>query len=505
MNRYKFTEENIAQAIDFLKGKSKDSPVWAKRFKADLSVKKAKVYYKGLEVIPKSKVDDYLRTEMFKRDGTLPFGRDAAHHKLKTSVVGVTRRHLMKFIKSQDIFEMTKAVVPKAKSKGGKKVKTYTIETDLVFIRKNDLVNSNKRFEKSVAKEETYIVSTVEKTTGLSRLGYSKTKDPKIVTPIVLKHIRSIAKALKVHPRTCAYRSDSGTEFNMVEIKKVVPDAKNVKVAASVEKKNQDLQRVFYRILKSRRAVSIRDGLSQTQKLLNETLNRIQGGTPNELVEKSTKTFNIKVYNRSRGSYVAGDKRKPFEVGQRVRIVKKKDKGLDLKYKTYKGLTYSKKVYIIKKITTTTPRKYWVNNSWKTIDQLKSTEAEDQKTKDMVKSRDEAREAADKEVIKRGKAYEKKKADVMNVVKEAEIAEGVRRRTRAKDPAKERVKQKRLERERLQEAQIRHAERTDEAKAKKRGMSPARRRRVLRSRKYEREGEEEYKPTPQKPRKVRRV
>jgi hypothetical protein len=411
----------------------------------------------------------------------------------------------MKFIKAQPMFEHTKSVVPKAKSKGGKKVKTYTIETDLVFIRKNDLVNSNKRFEKSVAKEETYIVSTVEKTTGLSRLGYSKTKDPKIVTPIVLKHIRSIAKALKVHPRTCAYRSDSGTEFNMVEIKKVVPDAKNVKVAASVEKKNQDLQRVFYRILKSRRAVSIRDGLSQTQKLLNETLNRIQGGTPNELVEKSTKTFNIKVYNRSRGSYIAGDKRKPFEVGQRVRIVKKKDKGLDLKYKTYKGLTYSKKVYIIKKITNTTPRKYWVNNSWKTIDQLKSTEAEDQKTKDMVKSRDEAREAADKEVIKCGKAYEKKKADVMNVVKEAEIAEGVRRRTRAKDPAKERVKQKRLERERLQEAQIRHAERMDEAKAKKRGMSPARRRRVLRSRKYEREGEEEYKPTPQKPRKVRRV
>ena len=33
----------------------------------------------------------------------------------------------------------------------------------------------------------------------------------------------------------------------------------------------------------------------------------------------------------SRGSYVAGDKRRPLEVGQRVRIVIKKDKGLDLK------------------------------------------------------------------------------------------------------------------------------------------------------------------------------
>jgi len=496
----------ISQAIEFLKGKSKDAPAWAKRFKDDLKAKGSKVYFKDLEIIPKSKVEDYLRTEMFKRGGTLPFGRDAAHHKLKTTVIGVTRRHLVKFIKSHEIIEQTKAAVPKAKSKGGKRVKTYTIETDMVFIRKNDLVNSNKRFEKSIEKEETYIISTVEKTTGLSRLGYSKTKDPRIVTPIVIKHIRSIAKALSVHPRTMAYQSDKGTEFNMVEIKKIVPDAINVRVAASVEKKNQDLQRVFYRILKSRRAMSIRDGLSQTEKLLNETYNRIQGGTANELVKKNTKSFNIKGYNTSRGSYVAGDKRRPLEVGQRVRIVIKKDKGLDLNYKTYKGLTFSRKVYIIKKVTKSSPRRYWVNNTWKTLDKLMATEAEDQKTKDMVKQRDEAREEADKAVEKRGAQREKKKAEVMNVVKEIEIAEGVRRRTRPKDPAKERLKQKRLEKQRLDEASIRRAERSEEEDAKKRGLSPARRRRVLRGRKYERRGEEAWKPSPQPPRRrIRRV
>ena len=202
MQRYKFTVDGISKAIQFLKGKSEEGPAWAKRFKDELKVKGSDVYYGELKIIAQEKVDDYLRTEMFKRDGTLPFGRDAAFHKLKKTVLGVPRRRLMKFIKSQDIFEQTKAAVPKAKSKGGKKVKTYTVETDLVFIRKNDLVNTNKRFEKSVKKEETYMVSTVEKSTGLSRLSYVKSKDSSVVTPIVIKHIRSIAKALLVRHST---------------------------------------------------------------------------------------------------------------------------------------------------------------------------------------------------------------------------------------------------------------------------------------------------------------
>ena len=219
MNRFKFTEENISEAVKFLKGKQANAPAWAKRFKEDLTVKGNTVLYKGLPVVPKSKVDDYLREEMFKKNGTLPFGRDAAFHKLKSTVgAGITRRHLMRFIKAQPILESTKASVPQAKRKGGKRMKTYTVETDLIFIRKNDLVHSNPRFSKTQRKEETYIVSTVEKTTSLCRLDYVNVKEARLVTPIVKNHIRSIAKALKVHPRSMAFRSDAGTEFNIPEI-----------------------------------------------------------------------------------------------------------------------------------------------------------------------------------------------------------------------------------------------------------------------------------------------
>ena len=506
MNRYKFSEESIAEAAKFLKGKSKDGPAWAKRFKGDLTVKNSKVFYLDKQVIAQSKVEDYLRTQMFKKGGTLPFGRDAAHHKLKQSVVGITRRHLMRFIKSQSIFEQTKDAVPKAKSKGGKKIKTYTVETDLVFIRKNDLVNSNPRFEKTVDKEETYMVSTVEKSTGACRLSFVKVKDASEVTPIVIKHIRSIAKALQVHPRSMSYLSDSGGEFDMAEIRKVIPNAKNVRVASSVEKKNRDAQRVFYRVLKSRRSMNIPDALQQTETLLNETLNRIQGATPNELVEKSTKMFNIKSYNKSRTKYIAGDKRTPFEVGQRVRTQIKKEKGADIGYKSYKGETFSKRVYVVRKITGTTPRKYWVNRKWLTIDKLLGTEQEDEKTNEMVVNRDKEQSDADK--------VEEDKAKVVAAKKEEERLKEMAKKEEAgvvpklrRTAFKEKLRKQREQGERLDQQLARMEEERREA-ARKRGVQPkARKRRVVvRSRKYEREGEEEWVPPGQKrKRRVKRV
>lgn len=387
-------------------------------------------------------------------------------------------------------------------------MKTYTVETDLVFIRKNDLVNNGgQRFEKTVDKEETYIVSTTEATTGLCRLNYVKVKAAAQVTPIVIKHIRSIAKALKVHPRTMAYRSDFGGEFDLAKIKAVIPDAQNVKVAASVEKKNQDAQRVFYRILKSRRSVAIPDALQQTEKLLNSTYNRVHKATPDELVAKSNKEFNIKTYNQGRKSYIAGDTRLPFVVGQRVRIQIKKDKGLDLKFKSYKGDTFSRRVYIIKKVTKSKPFRYWVNSKWLTQDKLKATEAEDEKTKQLVKDRDNAQAEADKKVEEKREAEEAGKRKAQEVVKEKEIAAGTRRRTRRRNPEQDKKRLEREARMKLLDEQLQADEdEVQAAKARKEGVSPRRRRRkrVVRGSKYERDGEEEWKPHRRKPR-IRRV
>ena len=292
----------------------------------------------------------------------------------------------------------------------------------------------------------------------------------------------------------------------MSEIKKVVPDAINVRVGASVEKKNQYAQRVFYRVLKARRSVDISDALSQTEKLLNETFNRIHGASPNELVQKSKKDFNIKNYNNSRSTYIAGDNRTPFEAGQRVRIQIKKEKGADIGYKTYKGLTFSKRVYIIKKVHDSkhSPRKYFVRGKWWTQDKLLGSEVEDEKTKEMVLSRDKEQDDKDKEADDKAavlaEAQEKKRLVEKAKKEEAGIIPRTRRSARLQ--LKEKLRKQREAGERLDQQLVRMEEERREA-ARRRGVSPKARRRkvVVRGRKYEREGEEEWVPGQEKKKK----
>ena len=243
--------------------------------------------------------------------------------------------------------------------------------------------------------------------------------------------------------------------------------------------------------------MSVPDAIHQTQKLLNETFNRIQGGSPNELVEKSTKMFNIKSYNKARKNYIAGDRRKPFVVGQRVRVQIKKEKGGELGFKSYKNITFSKRVYIVKKVQASTPPKYWVNRHWYTQDKLKSSEQEDAKSKEMVEKRDKEQEDKDKEKEKKDDDWEKEKAAVMKVVVREEIKEGSRRRTRKHVKSKAtKEEEKRME---LLDAHLKREEekviQRPERKVKTRG-------------KYERANEEEeYLPTPKKkrPQRIKRV
>ena len=76
--------------------------------------------------------------------------------------------------------------------------------------------------------------------------------------------------------------------------------------------------------------------MKQSEKLLNNTYNRIHKKTSNELVERADEKEDIKEYNAERKEYIAGDKRKPFEVNQHVRLlVKDKKAGID--YKRYKN------------------------------------------------------------------------------------------------------------------------------------------------------------------------
>ena len=84
-------------------------------------------------------------------------------------------------------------------------------------------------------------------------------------------------------------------------------------------------------------------------RLDKPTFDLINGKTPKEVVEEKVDDT-VQRYNKTRKTYQAGDKRKPFRLNTWVRILVKKPKA-SLEYKSYKNLTYSSEVYQIKGVT----------------------------------------------------------------------------------------------------------------------------------------------------------
>ena len=416
MNRYKFSRDNIEKAIQFLQGKSKGGPPFAKRFKEQLVVKKKKLWFEEKEVVAREDVDEVLRKEIYQIDGDVPAGRDAAFHSLKKKYIGIGRRPLMEFLRAQKPLGEVRNALPKPKQKSGKKLKVYTFETDLVFLKRTDLVAANKRFElKSLdlVPELAYILTTTEKITGLSRFSYSKTKKAHIISKIVVKHCEEMCKALNVKMSECELYSDAGTEFSQKLFEPLFQKSGTVPTGSHVENKNAQLQKTFFRVLRQRKAKTVKSAIEQSQTLLNNQFNRIHSKTPNELVERADKKKNIAEYNKKRVSYIQGDKRKPFEVGTYVRLLEKDVKpGID--FKSYKNKTYSRQVYIIEKITKkATPRKYYVNKKWYTQDKLLKSSPRDEISNELVEERDMSEKqkkakAEKKHIQKRYDAIEKK-------------------------------------------------------------------------------------------------
>ena len=414
MHRYKFTADSVKKAKYFLQGKTNTGPVWAVKFKADLKIKDGNVFYKDKQIVPKESVGDLLRKDIYKVGGDTPSGRDSAFHILKQRYIGVSRRVLMEWLRAQKALGETRSAVAKPRQSFGERLKRYTFETDLIFLKKNDLVNNNKRFARDdKIPELSYIVSSVEKITGLCRLTPVKSKLPSIVTPICIRHFKEMAKELKANLKTeCDVQNDAGKEFNMVEFRKHVRSAKNVKVAPHVENVNRTCQAMFFKIIKQRKAVSINGALQQTQTLKNQTFNRIHKLTPNEIVKRGDTELNLKEYNSSRKEYISGDKRKPFVAGDYVRIQIKKEKGGSLNFKGYKNMTFTERVFIIKKVTKkAVPPKYYVNGKWYLQSSLLKSAPRDEKSITLVESRNMSQQEEDRK--ERAEHIEGRMADLV--------------------------------------------------------------------------------------------
>ena len=403
MNRYKIEKSSYPAVKKYLAGKNfkKDVPTFAVKFKEDLSFRGKTLLYKGDPVIPSEDVDSFLRKEFYSKTSDIPLSRDGAWHILKKRKIhGITRTRLMKFLKAQSPVESTRNALPKPKQQGGKPVKQFHFQTDLVFVRKPDFVKVNKKFDETIQKFETYIVSTCEVLTGVCRLSYIQKKSQAM--PHVLRHLREIAAQLGIkNLKKYSGSSDSGSEFNFTKLRKVMKDWKIVKLGAKVENVNRQIQKRLFQLARGRRGHKLPDLLNQVEKITNNNYNAIHKKTPNEVAEESKENTQKEKdiaakYNKKRRKYISSVKTK-FAVGDFVRImvIGPKDK-VSPGFKSYKGNTYTKRVYKVQKVTKTAiPQKMYVNKKWYTADKLLKTEEVDEISEELIKNRDKQQEALD--------------------------------------------------------------------------------------------------------------
>jgi len=415
MFRYKLKEADVSKVKKYLRTKKGrlQLPPWGVRFEKDLKLKGGDLFFKDKQVVPLEKWEDYLRKKLYAKDAELNTSRDAAFYQLQKECIGVSRRNIMAFLRAQKTLE-ARAALPKPKRVGGRKLKRVTFETDLCFIRKADVVRAQPRLKDRHGHNLVYCVTTVEKTTGLCRLGYSKFKDQKLVTPIVIEHIKSLCKTLGVKPKDCDLESDKGTEFGKEALGNIVNEYRYVGMGPSVEKKNQQLQKRIYEVLKMKQALTVEGAIQKAENLCNKTYGTVHKKTPEEVGElvKKKELDSVKDYNKARKSHVSNSKRKELQVGDHVRVLiaTVKDKGIG--FKQYKGLTYTKEVFVVvdrtqKKKRTAKQIKYRVEQlsykkgqpfkgKWYTVDKLLKSALRDTKSKALIKKRTEEQDKADK-------------------------------------------------------------------------------------------------------------
>ena len=199
--------------------------------------------------------------------------------------------------------------------------------------------------------------------------------------------MKSIAKALKTPLKQIDLSSDKGGEFSQQKLEKVVKSYKRVATGPSIEKRNSDVQRVLFQMLRARRGKTIPDLIKLTESITNNNFNRITKKTANQAVSEEKKTEDIQNYNKKRQA--VGKDMKKLEVGEYVRIrLLKTQKQKGLAYKSYKNMLWSEAVHTISAKTKNEPTKYRVRGKWYLSSMLMKSAPVDQESEKIIAKRD---------------------------------------------------------------------------------------------------------------------
>mgnify|MGYP001180380877 CR=1 FL=1 len=412
MNRYNYSKADVDAAI---RGEPKN---FMKKF--DFEIKKNKLWYEGKFVVPNEERDAYLRKALYENKSTKSFGRDSLFYQIKKEVINISRRHILKFLKKQDVIVKRTARPKKEHRKFVLTVKRAGILSgDLATIRKEDLPSEympdRQQHDKDTeynpedddvdvgkvfkgVRNDRHFYNLVDIYTGYLVTEVVGTKDENVVAAATKRLVDRMSKALKTPVREIQF--DMGTEFNKsvkdLQARKI--RTKRMRTNASVEARNAVLQRIFYTIVAQKRA-GFASSVNQAVNIANETLNRKIGMTPNEAVASLQKGETIK---RREGKHPRPIMRnKAYKKGDLVRRLVHKREKQPKGFKTYKGEHYGpvQKITKVKhfqgypkyeldgvsKKKTNTPGEFVSMIKWH--DELVPVGEIDKKSEDLVKKR----------------------------------------------------------------------------------------------------------------------
>jgi hypothetical protein len=394
MNRYRFNEKTIVAAKKFLKGEAKREPAFLKKFKG--TVKEGKLYLDDKMVVPKEKVDTFLRNKIY--EGKTPLSRDAAFYWISKNTVGVSRKAVDDWLKKQRVIRETdnqQATTKRPK----RQVKTKgQLHIDLVEIKWKDLPFEPKAMkdigwekmseeEKAEGEDEInkgYFFGCVDALTSLAYFKFAKFKTYKYITPIAHAAFKWMSKQLGVPLKKMTVKSDMGSEFNWKKYQQWGLKTITVRRDAFIEAKNSHFQRVLYRLAKMNTTRDLHALTSKAMTQMNRTVSSVSKKAPVENLKENVTDISKK-YNAKRGKDSGVKiKKKALVPGKdkvRVQLKWAKDKKM---YKAYKGKMWSKRNYVVK---AKKGSRYTVNGKTYHRDELKLTEDYDPKSERLLKKR----------------------------------------------------------------------------------------------------------------------
>lgn len=101
MNRFKYPQEIVKKAIQYLKTKKGPIPSFIRKFPDAYTHKNGNLFAGKLRIIPTEGRDKFLRDIVYGKKSEYPFGRDSLFSILKNEVMNVSKRDIEAFLNAQ--------------------------------------------------------------------------------------------------------------------------------------------------------------------------------------------------------------------------------------------------------------------------------------------------------------------------------------------------------------------------------------------------------------------